>query len=263
MTSTHAYGTVKPKNKPRLVMRKEKKAAMTLFAVMGVFILCVTPYCIVHLAYAYHDTQNLLIALGVTSMLSFINSAANPLIYGILNRKFRRVFVEVIKCHHCPWRGGFQRSVSSTGYNSDPYTGVNASASAHVRQPMIPRDSGYITSAATTQTTSSRSQDIFSISVVATTANTMASIGTNLKDLSRLTAGMTQLPVIEDIKSDEDSFYKTKRRTSNLPVKEVFFNIKEMKETEFITEKRTGPKSDKDCASNHNNEHSKTEVQVS
>ncbi|XP_072037492.1 histamine H2 receptor-like [Amphiura filiformis] len=246
MSSTQAFrpnvggGGQKPRNKQRLVMKKEKKAAMTLFAVMGVFILCVTPYCIVHLAYAYHKTQNLLIAVGVTSMLSFVNSAANPLIYGILNRKFRRVFVEVMKCNHCPWKRGFLQTASSTAIASDAYTGVNLSTNK--RQPIIPRDSGYITSA-----TSSKTPDVFSISVFAATASTMATIGTNFKDIARLTANITHLPVIEDLPSSENntSYYQsTEKKQRTLPISrptKVFFN---MNEADGIVAKCTEHKSD-------------------
>ncbi|PIK44181.1 putative octopamine receptor 1-like [Apostichopus japonicus] len=82
-------------------MRKEKKAALTLFIVIGIFISCVTPYCIVYLIASYNPADRVLAAMGVTSMLSFLNSAANPMIYGILNRKFRRMFLHVIKCKRC------------------------------------------------------------------------------------------------------------------------------------------------------------------
>ncbi len=253
----------KPKNKQRLVMKKEKKAAMTLFAVMGVFILCVTPYCIVHLAYAYNETQNLLIAVGVTSMLSFVNSAANPLIYGILNRKFRRVFVEVMKCHHCPWKRGFIPGPTSTEYASEAYTGIHASGTMK-RQPIVPRDSGYITSVTTPS--SAKTPNIFSISVFATTASTMASIGTNFKDISRLTANITHLPVIEDFPSSEmnnsSSYNQTndssrKQVTLHLPVKEVFFNIKE---ADNIVDKAADTKND--ILKSDENENTKMQTSV-
>lgn len=208
--------------KQRLIMRKEKKAAMTLFAVMGVFIICVTPYCIVHLAYAFTATQNLLTALGITSMLSFINSAANPLIYGILNRKFRRVFVEVMKCYHCPWTNSAERSSGTPDYASDAFT---TGASGRRGKTMLPRarDSGFVTS----QTTSNRpQQDIFSISVAASSINTMAALGTNLRDLPRLTIYTSQLPIIEDEISTKDYINTrtsaARRKTS--PIKSVTFS---------------------------------------
>ena len=185
--------------RPRIVMKKEKKAAVTLFAVMGVFILCVTPYNIVHLIYAYEGTYSLQVALGVTSMLSFVNSSANPLIYGILNRKFRRVFLEVLKCHYCPRCLCCRDSV--TGFQRDDLPSDIPTAGVCHRLKPIPRDSGYMTSY--THTISSRIgvPDVFAVSVTST-SNTLASLGGNMKSVSRIAQG--QLPMIEDISSDTD-----------------------------------------------------------
>ncbi|XP_033634837.1 histamine H2 receptor-like [Asterias rubens] len=184
--------------RPRLVMRKEKKAAVTLFAVMGVFIICVTPYNVVHLVYAFKGTQNLRVALGVTSMLSFVNSSANPLIYGILNRKFRHVFLEVLKCRYCP--RCFCCRDDDAGFRHDDIPSDIPTASMGHRLKPVPRDSGYITSY--THTTSSRAgvPDIFAVSVTST-SNTLASLGGNMKSVGKIAQG--QLPMIEDI-SDED-----------------------------------------------------------
>ncbi|XP_022106793.1 histamine H2 receptor-like [Acanthaster planci] len=193
----------KANNRPRLVMRKEKKAAMTLFTVMGVFILCVTPYNVVHLAYAFAGTFNLLVALGVTSMLSFVNSAANPLIYGILNRKFRHVFLEVLKCRYCP-RCCCGSSGGLDGFQPDDIPSDLPTASVGHRLKPVPRDSGYITSYTQT-TTSTRGcrPDVFAVSV-ASTSNTLASLGGNMKSIGRIAQG--QLPMIEDISSDDEEF---------------------------------------------------------
>ncbi|XP_038074153.1 histamine H2 receptor-like [Patiria miniata] len=191
----------RPDKRPRLVMRKEKKAAMTLFTVMGVFILCVTPYNVVHLAYAFEGSFNLTVALGVTSMLSFVNSAANPLIYGILNRKFRHVFLEVLKCRYCP-RCCCGAGAGPDGFQHDDIPSDMPTASMGHRLKPIPRDSGYMTSYTQT-TTSTRNcvPDIFAASVTST-SNTLASLGGNMKSIARIAQG--QLPMIEDISSDDE-----------------------------------------------------------
>ncbi|XP_006821588.1 histamine H2 receptor-like [Saccoglossus kowalevskii] len=185
------------KAKPKqLNMRKEKKAAVTLFFVMGVFIICVTPYCIIYLWISYNPNNNLKLAFGIASMISFANSAANPLIYGILNRKFRHCFLDIFRCDFCP------RSSLSTNA-TDLHSGVGVTAS-HVtrRQRLVPRDSGYVTTSTFTQTTSQlqnhsrRSSGIFSISVAAT-SSVLSSLGGNMKEIPKLASG--QLPPIEDV----------------------------------------------------------------
>ncbi|XP_041463925.1 5-hydroxytryptamine receptor 1-like [Lytechinus variegatus] len=87
--------------RPKTRMRRDKKAIIILCTVLGVFILCVIPFCVVYLISSYNVSDRIFVALGITSLLSFINSAVNPLIYGILNRKFRRVFVEILPNHRC------------------------------------------------------------------------------------------------------------------------------------------------------------------
>ncbi|KAJ8030033.1 Alpha-1A adrenergic receptor [Holothuria leucospilota] len=164
-------------------MRKEKKASLTLFIVMGIFMSCVTPYCIVYLIASYRPTTNSLAAVGVTSMLSFVNSAANPMIYGILNRKFRRVFLHVMTCKGC------KNVPQNPALQSDHGT----ASTVMVRKRLNRKDE-----AAENVARSSSPEGVFRLSVAATAGGTMACVlGNKINGLNHFT--LKHLPTIEDV----------------------------------------------------------------
>ncbi|XP_077988722.1 histamine H2 receptor-like [Glandiceps talaboti] len=194
---TSAMGSKRKKSKPKqLNMRKEKKAAVTLFFVMGVFVICVTPYCIIYLLISYHPSNSLLLAFAIASMVSFANSAANPLIYGILNRKFRQCFLDVLRCTCCP--------KPPPTMATEIHSGDHPTASISLRRNrLVPRDSGYITTSTLTQSTSHhanrRPGDVFSISIAATSSmlSALGGVGGNIKEIGKIAGG--HLPPIEDV----------------------------------------------------------------
>ncbi|XP_070542408.1 histamine H2 receptor-like [Ptychodera flava] len=197
-----AFGTqTRKKNKTKqLNMRKEKKAAVTLFFVMGVFVICVTPYCVMYLLISYNHRTSLLLAFGIASMISFANSAANPLIYGILNRKFRHCFLDVLRCTCCPR----QSVITATELHSGDYATASISLRRNRLVPRDARDSGYITTSTFTQTTSQnhphrRPGEVFSISIAATSSmlSALGGVGGNMRELGKLAGG--HLPPIDDV----------------------------------------------------------------
>ena len=81
----------------RLPMKKEKRSAIVLSIVIGVFIFCITPLQVIKLWHGRgHFKMFSDYFAASATLVSFANSAANPLIYGILNRNFRQTFLRLI-----------------------------------------------------------------------------------------------------------------------------------------------------------------------
>ncbi|XP_064620737.1 octopamine receptor 1-like [Lineus longissimus] len=87
-----------------LSIKKEKKAALTLFLVFGIFIVCITPSYIITIWDAYNPAQahddGMVLALALSGLISYANSAANPFLYCILNKAFKQTFVNLICCRY-------------------------------------------------------------------------------------------------------------------------------------------------------------------
>lgn len=79
-------------------MRRDTKAAKTLFFVMGTFILCWAPhfigiFCLLTPGCRWPDRF-----YAITTWLAMLNSACNPIIYGVMSRQFRKRFKQILKC---------------------------------------------------------------------------------------------------------------------------------------------------------------------
>ncbi|XP_063052008.1 dopamine receptor D4a [Engraulis encrasicolus] len=75
------------------INRRERKAMRVLPVVVGAFLLCWTPFFIVHTLQAACETCDVPSALMSTvTWLGYVNSAINPVIYTIFNTEFRRFF---------------------------------------------------------------------------------------------------------------------------------------------------------------------------
>ncbi|KAM4596406.1 dopamine receptor D4b [Fundulus diaphanus] len=75
------------------INNRERKAMKVLPVVVGCFLLCWTPFFVVHTMRALCLTCNIPIALMSTvTWLGYVNSALNPIIYTIFNTEFKKFF---------------------------------------------------------------------------------------------------------------------------------------------------------------------------
>ena len=85
--------------------KKEAKAAATMFVIIGVFVLCMTPFTAFNL-YCLHTGTKSDLGDFITSRAAYINAVFNPLIYGVMNTVFRRgyhkLFYMMFKCRKPP-----------------------------------------------------------------------------------------------------------------------------------------------------------------
>lgn len=85
--------------------KKEAKAALTMFIIIGVFVVCMTPFTVFNL-YCLHTGFRSNFGDFITSKAAYINAIFNPLIYGVMNKVFRRgyykLFYMMFKCQKAP-----------------------------------------------------------------------------------------------------------------------------------------------------------------
>ena len=82
----------------RAKMRRETKAAKTLLTVVGTFVLCWTPHFIGIFCFLFEDCSWPDEFFAVTTWLAMLNSACNPVIYGVMSRQFRKRFKQILQC---------------------------------------------------------------------------------------------------------------------------------------------------------------------
>ncbi|KAK0143705.1 Histamine H2 receptor [Merluccius polli] len=89
---------------------REHKAAVTLAAVLGAFVVCWFPY------FTFYTCKGLQAHMtppttlhSAMLWLGYFNSALNPILYPALNRDFRRAYGELLRCRTagCPCRGSW------------------------------------------------------------------------------------------------------------------------------------------------------------
>ncbi|XP_057290456.1 5-hydroxytryptamine receptor 1-like [Hydractinia symbiolongicarpus] len=79
---------------------REQRLLKTIAVVIVVFLCCWTPYVVFNLVRAYHKIEDINSVDTITMWLGFANSAANPLIYGLLNKQFKTAMKNVVRCKH-------------------------------------------------------------------------------------------------------------------------------------------------------------------
>ncbi|XP_062402521.1 dopamine receptor D4a [Sardina pilchardus] len=91
------YGRTRAK-----INRRERKAMRVLPVVVGAFMLCWTPFFVVHTLRALCETCAVPSALvSSVTWLGYVNSAVNPVIYTVFNTEFRKVFRKFLPRCHC------------------------------------------------------------------------------------------------------------------------------------------------------------------
>lgn len=78
--------------------KQEAKAAKTLMLVMGTFLFCWAPHFIGMIALLFPGDPWPDEFFAATTWLAMMNSACNPVIYGLLNRRFRESFKKILCC---------------------------------------------------------------------------------------------------------------------------------------------------------------------
>ena len=95
----------------------ERRLAKTVLTVIGVFLLCWFPYYSVNLWSTFTGRDVSPTVDYVTYLLALINSACNPMIYGLRNKKFRETFKAILTCRRVSYserRYSLSRSVSQS-----------------------------------------------------------------------------------------------------------------------------------------------------
>jgi len=96
----------------------DQKARFTLGVIMGTFLLCWLPFFIINIWRSLYPDFFPQLAFQAVSWLGYANSTANPIIYGIFNRDFRRAFkCAIFKILYCCDDNAYKRRTSFlTGY---------------------------------------------------------------------------------------------------------------------------------------------------
>jgi hypothetical protein len=94
-----AESTVKQRELRRQRKREEeKKLTKSLLIVIFVFILCWLPFCGTMFWSVFTSDSIPRVPDVISLVLGFANSCCNPIIYGLMNHRFRLGFVRLFKC---------------------------------------------------------------------------------------------------------------------------------------------------------------------
>lgn len=81
-----------------LKYKRDAKAAKTLLIVVGTFLFCWLPHFIGMTCLLFPSCQWPDAFFATTTWLAMMNSGCNPIIYGVLNRRFRESFKRIMRC---------------------------------------------------------------------------------------------------------------------------------------------------------------------
>lgn len=104
MESQMAAGVGKDSSKKqrhRMTMKRERKAAKTLGIIMGVFLIFWMPFFTINIVDPFVGYSTEAVVWDVFLWLGYINSSLNPFLYVFFNRSFRKAFLMFIGCRVC------------------------------------------------------------------------------------------------------------------------------------------------------------------
>lgn len=78
------------------VFKKELKATKTLAVVIGAFLVCWSPFFGLNLSYYICSCAPPPVVVAIAKWAHYGNSCFNPVIYGVMNREFRRAFRKLL-----------------------------------------------------------------------------------------------------------------------------------------------------------------------
>ncbi|CAB3367135.1 Hypothetical predicted protein [Cloeon dipterum] len=73
--------------------RNDYKAAMTVGLIMGSYLVCWLPFFVVEILHSFNQNCCSDLAFKVGIWMGFVNSALNPIIYGLMDKKIRAAFL--------------------------------------------------------------------------------------------------------------------------------------------------------------------------
>ena len=79
-------------------LNRETRAAKTVGIIVGCFIFCWAPFFTVYLLGAFCKDCTPKLVFSICFWLGYINSAINPLIYGLCSKQFRSAFYRLLIC---------------------------------------------------------------------------------------------------------------------------------------------------------------------
>ncbi|XP_038079116.1 alpha-2A adrenergic receptor-like [Patiria miniata] len=101
-----AVGIRRKRAKTQSEMRRkqeELKLTKSFLVVILVFIICWFPFCITMFWSVFSPWPVFRPADMASLLLGFFNSCCNPVIYGVMNHRFRAGFKHILCCHWAPW----------------------------------------------------------------------------------------------------------------------------------------------------------------
>ncbi|XP_012557479.1 octopamine receptor 1 isoform X2 [Hydra vulgaris] len=94
----YCYAISKTKGKSRCSrLKRDLKAAKTISVIIGLFILCWSPFFFINILYVFEirSTTNV---INISKLMHYSNSMMNFFVYGLRSRDFKRSFQSLLKC---------------------------------------------------------------------------------------------------------------------------------------------------------------------
>ena len=79
-------------------LRKYAKRTWLMMAIFGTFVVCWSPYVVLETLTTFHHAKDLFRIRIWTVLLGLFNSSLNWIIYGLMNKRFRKAFICILTC---------------------------------------------------------------------------------------------------------------------------------------------------------------------